>query len=83
MDIVPEEVQPVIHYNDFSERLTDSLKEEISLCDNYVSRASLARMMNMSRESLCRKINHPEKISLEELAEMAAALGKSLHFYFK
>ncbi len=67
----------------FSERLVDSVKEEIVCCSEYVSREKLAARLGTTRETLCRKINDPRKLSLAELEMIAAALGKSLHFYFE
>ena len=64
-------------------KLVDSVKEEITLCSEYVDRASLAQKLEMSRETLCRKINDPAKMSIDELSKIAVALGKSLHFSFK
>ena len=73
----------MIHLDPFSERLSDSIKEEITLCPNYTSQASLAQGVEMARETLCRKVNDPRKISVYELASIAAALGKRLHIYFE
>lgn len=67
----------------FSEKLVDSVKEEIVLCQEYVSREDLAERLKTTRETLCRKINNPCKMSLAELDMIAAALGKSLCIYFK
>ena len=67
----------------FSEQLVDSVKEEIVCCPEYVSREKLAARLGTRRETLCRKINDPCKLSLAELDMIAAALGKSLHFYFE
>lgn len=67
----------------FSEILVDTVKEEIILCPEYVDQASLAQKLEMSRETLCRKINDPAKMSIDELSKIAVALGKSLHFYFE
>lgn len=67
----------------FSEKLVDTVKEEILCCDTYISREDLAERLNTTRETLCRKINNPCRLSIAELEMIAAALGKSLHIYFK
>ena len=67
----------------FSKKIVDSVKEEILCCPEYVSRDDLAERLHTTRETLCRKINDPRRLSIAELDLIAAALGKSLHFYFK
>ena len=83
MDLFLEEVTTMIDKDYFSENLVDSIKEEIIICQEYVSQEILAERLNTSRETLCRKINNPCKMSLAELDMIAAALGKSLCICFK
>ncbi len=67
----------------FSVQLVDSVKEEIKCCSKYVSREDLAERFGTSRETLCRKINDPYKMSIADLSLIADSLGKSLRFYFE